>query len=78
MAASNPDAKFVFNYLSEDNYLVNLDKTDEEFITDYIAAEYGICLVQVLHDAPYCIRRCICFAELVGLHKKRSIMCVRT
>lgn len=39
VAASNPDAKFVFNYLSEDNYMVNLDKTDEEFITDYIAAE---------------------------------------
>ena len=50
MAASNPDAKFVFNYLSEDNYLVNLDKTDEEFIADYNQA--GQLSQMMRSDAP--------------------------
>ncbi len=39
VTASSPDAKFVFNYLPESNSLMDLTKTDEEFIADYVAAE---------------------------------------
>lgn len=36
---SNPDGKYVFVYLPENNSFVDLTKTDEQLINDYVAAQ---------------------------------------
>lgn len=36
---SDPEAKYVFEYLPESNWLVDLSKTDEEFINSYVSVQ---------------------------------------
>ena len=36
---SDPDARYVFNYLPDDNWAIDHSKTDEEFISDYVAVQ---------------------------------------